>query len=306
MTCNRTTGNRIGMLVARHVRARVRQAMVAAITATIGASTATAYAVCNQTTASQADNDLWNTHGCWQDFFLWQYRAYNMHQDDWSDRGWFDACNSNKEYPKHWNASYLVTYGLTDNIAQAFHGTIDYRATGEAGDNNYHDTFRHQASDSTSFFGQFSPSVFGDNDIQTSCLLYDPNLASNANPGSRGGDFMHEAWHAWLDKNDYDNGSAGGHRPGPTGACTINGCDYFYFHGIGAFNFGELWQTDGTAKRFHSPNQIQVEYLCEVSDLSQNWVPATVRMSAASDASTRAATRFINGPGYLCGSPRPW
>jgi len=33
---------------------------------------------CNQTTASQADKDLWNTHGCWQDFFLWKYQAYYM------------------------------------------------------------------------------------------------------------------------------------------------------------------------------------------------------------------------------------
>ena len=72
------------------------------VAAAVCGSSAFAYAVCIQTTASQADMDLWNTHGCWQDFFLWQYRAYNMHQDAWSDRGWFDACNQNKEYPKHW------------------------------------------------------------------------------------------------------------------------------------------------------------------------------------------------------------
>lgn len=275
-------------------------------TASLCGSAAAAYAACDQTTASQADIDLWNTHGCWQDFFLWQYQAYNMHQDDWSDRGWFDACNQTKDYPKHWNASYLVTYGLTDNIAQAFHGTVDYRAAAQAGDNNYHDTFTHQFSDSTDIFGAFSPSVFGDNSLQTACPLYDMNVAPNANPGSRGGDFMHEAWHAWMDKYDFDNGDVGGHRGGPTGACTINGCDYFYFHGIGAFNFGDMWQNDGTAKRFHSPNQVQVEYLCDITDLSQTWVPASVRMAASADASDRADNRFINGPGYKCGSPRPW
>ena len=88
-------------------------------------------AVCTQSTASQADKDLWNLHGCWQDFFLWEYKAYDERQSDWSNRGWNDACNVNKEYPKHWNASYLVTYGLADNNSFSFHGTVDYRATGE-------------------------------------------------------------------------------------------------------------------------------------------------------------------------------
>jgi hypothetical protein len=35
-------------------------------------------------------------------------------------------------------------------------------------------------------------------------------------------------------------------------------------------------------------------------------VPASVRLAAAADANTRAAQRFINGPGYSCGDPRPW
>jgi hypothetical protein len=283
------------------VKNGARRLMTVLVAVAISGTTVAAYAICDETTASQADIDLWNTHGCWQDFFLWQYQAYNMHQSDWQPRGWFDACNQDKEYPKHWNASYLVTYGLSDNIAQAFHGTVDYRATAEGGGSNYHDSFVHQATDQTGIFGQFTGSA-----VQTSCALYDPSLAPNANPGSRAGDFMHEAWHAWMQKYNFNNGSAGGHRPGPQGACTISNCDYFYFHGIGAFNFGEMWQNDGTAKRFHSPNQVQVEFLCDVSDLSQTWVPATVRQAAAADANQRAAQRFINGPGYVCGSPRPW
>jgi hypothetical protein len=35
-------------------------------------------------------------------------------------------------------------------------------------------------------------------------------------------------------------------------------------------------------------------------------VPASVRNAAKSDANTRASQRFINGPGYKCGDPRPW
>jgi hypothetical protein len=117
---------------------------------------------------------------------------------------------------------------------------------------------------------------------------------------------MHEGWHGWLRKYSWNNGSCGGHRCGPLGNCTASGCDYFYFHGVGAYAFGALYQTDGTANRFHSPNQVQVEFLCDVADYPKAWVPASVRQKAKADADARAVARFINGPGYKCGGPRPW
>lgn len=261
----------------------------------------TAWAVCDQSGASQADRDLWDAHGCWPDFFLWQYRAYDMNGGDWSNRGWNDACNRNLEYPKHWNAAYLVTYGLIDSNAQSFHGTIDYRATGEARASNFHAHFRHIPSDRTDVFGSYS---HANRTLMTACLLYDPARA-NANPGSRAGDFMHEGWHGYLRTHGWDNGSVGGHRP-TQGNCSAAGCDYFYFHGIGAYAFGAMWENDGTANRFHSPNQAQVEFLCDVADQPQPWIPNSVRVASENDANTRATQRFINGPGYRCGDPRPW
>jgi hypothetical protein len=264
-----------------------------------------AQALCVQTSASQADQDLWNTHGCWEAFYLWQYRAYDMHSDDWSGRGWNDACNNRLEYPKHWNAAYLVTYGLADNSNFSFHGTVDYRALGEAASSAFHDSQDHLPSDRTDIFGGYQVRWPGSNYLLTACPVYNPGSA-NANPASRAGEFMHEGWHGWLDKYNWNNGSVAGHRPGPQGACTINGCDYFYFHGIGAYAFGALYQTDGTANRFHSPNQVQVEFLCDVADYPKPWVPNSVRIAAQVDANTRAVQRFINGPGYSCGSPRPW
>jgi hypothetical protein len=271
------------------------------------------FAVCNQTTVSKADSDLWAIHGCFKAFFLWQYKQYNMSSNDWGNRGWNDACNDNLEYPKTWNAAYLVTYGLLDNNNQSFHGTTDYRQLAEAPDSNFKDSVYYDATDATNIFGSFTYHWPGDDEITLSCNLFSASVP-NANPGSRAGDFMHEGWHGWLTEGNWDNGSAGGHRPCTkhpdgtctNGACTINGCDYFYFHGIGAYAFGALYQTDGTAKRFHSPNQVQVEFLCDVSDQPQQWVPASVRQAAAVDANQRAAQRFINGPGYTCGSPRPW
>lgn len=264
-----------------------------------------AWASCDQTGASQADQDLWNVHGCWSDFYLWQYQAYNMSSNDWSSRGWNDACNVNKEFPKHWNAAYLVTYGMGDNGTYSFHGTVDYRATAEGPSSDYHPEICHQATDATNIYGSYSTSLFSCDKVKTSCLLYD-SWRSNAHPASRAGDFMHEGWHGWMNKHGYNNGSYGGHRA-MQGACTdCDCCDYFYWHGIGDFAFGAMWEDDGTPNRFHSPNQVQVEFLCDVSDYPQSWVPASVRTSAALDANSRAAGRFINGPGYSCGDPRPW
>ncbi|UXI70466.1 hypothetical protein [Tahibacter amnicola] len=265
-----------------------------------------AAAVCNQSSASTADRDLWNLHGCWTDFYLWQYQAYDMRSSDWGNRGWNDACNVNLEYPKHWNASYLVTYGLADNGTYSWHGTADYRATAEAASSNFHDSLYHTASDDTCCFGAFVPHIFGPDEVQTMCSLYNAT-STRGNPASRAGDFMHEGWHAWLSKYNWNNGSCGGHRCGNPGTCTAtDACDYFYFHGVGAYAFGAMYQTDGTANRFHSPNQVQVEFLCDVADYPKSWVPASVRTAARSDANARAVSRFINGPGYQCGNPRPW
>lgn len=278
-----------------------RMLIVAAI---VNLAALPAFAVCNQSGASQADQDLWNIHGCWTDFFLWQYQAYDLRGGDWWNRGWNDACNVNLEFPKHWNASYLVTYGLADDYWNSFHGTVDYRATAERWGNNYKNAIHHNAVDDYSIFGAWNWRLFDSNEVDTSCPLYDSGI-SNANPGSRAGDFMHEGWHGWQDRWGYQVG----HLTNPWwGNCTMPGanCDYFYFHGISAYLFGDMWQTDGTANRFHSPNQVQVEFLCDVADYPQWWVPASVRTAAATDANTRAVQRFINGPGYRCGTPRPW
>ncbi len=131
------------------------------------ASAASVYAVCNQSSASTADANLWSTHGCWRDFYLWSYQAHDQRQSDWNNRGWNDSCNVNFEWPKHWNAAYLVTYGLLDNNSQSFHGTVDYRATSEAASSNFHSSLYHTASDDSCCFGAFQYHVFGANEVQT-------------------------------------------------------------------------------------------------------------------------------------------
>src|SRR5262249_49733503 len=154
--------------------------------------------------ASKAENDLWNIHGCWSAYFLWHYKAYDTNSDDWGGRGFFNACNPNLEYPKHWNAAYLMSYGLADDNNHSFHsGQRDYQELARArSSSQWHAQFRHQAVDDISFFGQWSERFAAVNLVQTSCLLYDFNR-SNGAPASRGGDFVHEGTHAWLDRHGF-------------------------------------------------------------------------------------------------------
>lgn len=265
-------------------------------------------AVCDQSFSSMADQDLWATHGCWRDYYLWHYQALDMRYGDWRDRGWSDACNLNMEFTKHWNAGYLVQYGLLDNNDQSFHGTVDYSLTTEARASDFHSRLYHNATDRTDIFGLYEHHSSGPNEVSLACPRFD------SDPAARAADWMHEGWHAWNDKHGWNGGSAGGHQPCTmeadgscrNGNCSVNGCDYFYFHGIAQYLFGAMWQDDGTGNRFHSPNQVQVEFQCDVADQPQPWVPASVRDGARIETNARSAERFINGPGYYCGDSRPW
>jgi hypothetical protein len=267
-----------------------------------------ANAVCVQNDASLADWNLWDVHGCWWDFVLYHTDVYATSSSNWGNRGYNDACNINTEYTKHWNAAYLVGYGLLDDYNGSFHATIDYENTAQRWDSEYHDDLYHVATDDTGasghVFGRWIYHFFTANEVQTTCNLYNPSSA-NANPGSRAGDFMHEGWHGWQEQHFYST-SHFSNPPGGNCIATGSNCDYFYFHGISEYEFGDMWQDDGTANRFHSPNQVQGEFLCDVADFPQAWVPASVLQTAAADANARAVISFINGPGYICGSPRPW
>jgi hypothetical protein len=271
----------------------------------LGVAPRIAYAVCNQGSASTADNDLWRVHGCWSDYFIWEASAYDVRSGDWGNRGYFDACNPNLEFPKHWNAAYLISYGLPDSVSPRvqFHGSADYQTTARAGGNSFHSATYQAPTDDTGIFGRWSWQPFDSNKVETSCLLYSAQYA-NANPASRGGDFIHESWHGWK----WSQGYWPDHNAGPAGACTMSGnnCDYFYFHPISQYPFGFMYYQNGTGSWFHSPNQVQVEYLCDVATNAKSWVPMSVRTAAAADANQRAVQRFINGPGIKCSAPTPW
>jgi hypothetical protein len=259
--------------------------------------------VCLDADTSTEDQAVWDIHGCDTSFASFERQAFDVRFADDSL-----ACTLPYEYPKHWSAAWLLINGLSNNYDQQWHSSQDYCAAAASNSPDYHDYFYQQVR-VASWFGRWAKHS-GDDEVDTSCKLYDPfdaagRRSSHANPGSRGGDFVHEAFHGWLDHYGYSPGHL--ENP-PGGACRMTGknCDNFYFHGVGAFDFGYLWYTDGTGDHFHTPNQTQVEYLCDVAILPQSWVPAAVSQAAQKDTEQRVKTRFINGPAAKCGDPRPW
>jgi hypothetical protein len=265
-----------------------------------------ALAGCADTLIDQADTDVWAAHGCEQAMPIRTWQSYHFYESDWSDFGFHDDCNLHNGFTKSWNAVYLLENGLSDNYTLAFHSTDDYQQLAFGGDSAYHDDLHYQLTDDSNIFGRYVQQflLVSSRHIELSCLLMDPP-GTHANPASRASDFIHESWHAWKDKHGYQVDHSA--NP-PGGQCTLSGnnCDHFYFRGIGAFDFGTLFYTDGTAAHFHTPNQVQVEFLCDLADFPKSWVSESVRQAARSDAHERAINRFINGPGYDCGEPRPW
>jgi len=57
--------------------------------------------------------------------------------------------------------------------------------------------------------------------------------------------------------------------------------------------------------QLHSMNQIQIEWLCDLAELGEWWVPATTALVAQGEANDRMSNRILNPPGWTCGTPRP-
>ena len=110
---------------------------------------------------------------------------------------------------------------------------------------------------------------------------------------------LHESWHHWQHKHNFDTShpQCGGHD-----------CDYYYFHGSGAFDFGQLdrYDTNPAHLLFHSPRQVQIEFWADLAELSQPWVPTSVTTMARNYGNLRLAQEIVNPIGYRIGDPRPF
>jgi len=275
---------------------------------------------------SATDQALWNVHGCQPNYINWQYQRYDLRAEDWWEKGWNDACNPQVVYPKHWNATYLIDYAISFDApwwnpsGRAFHHSVDYGGMTEHSSSGYHDGQRHlmagYSAPSRNLLGLYQTEFGTPNHLNTFCEAYDIAANANATPDMRAAVMVHEGTHGWFHKIGTNGGNCGGHHcPGeiwPISAspfCTLGTCDFFYFHGATVYPKGTLWYQDnnqGVGKYFHSPFQNQIEFLCDIANFGDDWVPLSVVKDAQGWAQQVATQAIINGPGYRCGIMKPW
>lgn len=123
--------------------------------------------------------------------------------------------------------------------------------------------------------------------ISMVCPIFDET------PASRAGTMLHEATHMIYWDFPHQGNLA-------TSNCSDPCSDNWFFHALRAPQ-GAL--TEG--QRTHSMNQLQIEYLCDISEFARGSISTNVFNGAQDEADNRMNNRILNPPGWTCGQPRP-
>jgi hypothetical protein len=247
---------------------------------------AAAGAVCPNTVETD-EQAIWNVHNCWPAFRDWFRPYFNFQSDHW-DEGWgWDSCDPTQAFPKMWDSAYLITYGLRDSSLGPWHADVDYYRWASG---NRHG-FRYEPEDASDVYATAYAGWFVTDRVEMKCLSFNNRMA-----GVRAGTMLHESTHITY-------GSATGvwsHQSNPPGSnCSDNCSDDWFFHALSSYGYGSL---EGHK---HSMVQIQIEYLCDLSEFGEWWVPLSTALVAKSEANDRMTNRIRNPPGWTCGQPRP-
>jgi hypothetical protein len=241
-------------------------------------------------------------YGCWRDLYLAVWQLYQLTDDSWQPAGFYDACNVALPFAKVVNGVFLIHYTLTDNYSLQWHSTEDYTTESEAVGSRFHNEFYMRfieyngSSEADSDTGRF----LAEDRTNLHCPIFDMRNPSNS-VGNRASVLIHEAWHHW--QNDH-----GWQTSHPQCGSPSHDCDYFYFHRISDFDFGQLdaVNLDPIHLLFHSPYQVQCEFDADLAELAQPWVPAVVTQAARAIGNARLSSQFVNNPPWRIGNPRPW
>ncbi len=241
-----------------------------------------AIAVCTNSTET-AEQALFDVHGCWQDFRTWFRSYFNLQSGHWGGSWGWDTCDTTNAFTKMMDSGILLTYGLRDSTLGPWHSDVDYyRWAG----GSQHD-FRFEPEDANDVFASAFAGWYQTNRVEMQCLSFNNRIA-----GLRAGTMVHEATHI-----TYWRFSHGANNPGSN--CSEDCTDDWLNHLLGQYSYGSL------AGHKHSMNQIQIEYLCDLSEFAEWWVPVAITNAAKSESNSRMANRIRNPPGWTCGNPRP-
>lgn len=250
----------------------------------------------------------------WPEFYDWAHAEFDLTDASWIPAGgvWIifgqviqdERWSGSKPYGKMLHAIYLLAYALRDDYIPQWHARGDYLNLAMSADNNYHGPFYSRFINDSGDTGATAETgrFLARDRTDYQCAIFDANRPNSSNPAVRAGVMVHESWHHWQYKYDWE----GDHLTGGKIAEGREG-DYYYRHGSGAFDFGQLWNYDLTPPmRFHSPYQIEAEFYADLAEHSFGWVPISVADSARSQGNNLLANRFHNGTSYRIGQPRPF
>lgn len=253
--------------------------------------------------AGAQDRDLQQLYsGCWNDLFLWVYRAYDMTDDSWEPTGKFDACNISLPFAKMVNSVFLFPYILTDVIGgcRQWHSREDYTSLSRAASNRFHGPFYLQFTQylgSRPAHAEIGRTAARDRTVMH-CPLFDVGHKHDT-PSFRASVLIHEAWHHWQYEHDFDPEHQ--ERDGEE-------VDYFYRHTAEAYAYGQMhsYFTDAARFLFLSPYQAQAEFLDDLHIFGRGDLPIAVRMQARLEGNAVLEQKFKNPPRYRIGEPKPF
>jgi hypothetical protein len=294
----------------------------------IGATHARLAEACHDGNLPTGDTDvaLRSAFKCNQSFINNINVAWDLTSGSWDGVGRSAPCDITQPFGKLMNSALLLQVGLDQillrefatphvagltgnftDFAHAYHGGVDYAPLVTQGPNEWHVGMKYIQDEGCGpppalacFDNNSGLPLTGKNSIHVPCGMFD--VDGNEDLADRTSAIVHESWHAWEDKYDYYHHSCNGHLCGPQGFCASNfECDPWRDHAADAFEFGLLFVNSG---QHHAPNQLQVEYLCDIGMLGN--VPLAIASAAVGDAQSRIDTFFVNPPPVICDPGDPF
>lgn len=179
------------------------------------------------------------------------------------------------------NGSTLHFWSLFGRATNPWHSTEEYSrwAAGSLHDFRYDPLYSYDAG-ANAYRGAATDNV------EMEC----PSFTQT--PGMRASFMLHEATHM-----NYWRFS---HQDNPGSNCNEPCSDDWFWHGS-----GEPGGALGSSARNHSMTQVEVEFLCDLSEFARFDLPSDASSDARSVAGTYMTTRILNPPGWTCGVPRP-
>lgn len=252
---------------------------------------------------------------------------YNMRRKDWKgeSRGWEDTnWLQGLEFQKHVLSTRLIMDGINYDGPPApsfipywyfptramHHPTADYfKAARAERTKEWHRRLRHNCSDG--FRGDMAACIHlkkRPQSVELFCNVFDAlDPAGDPNRMTTSGRalvFVHEAWHAVLERNGYQADHLlcwWGDATGP------RACDYYYPHGLYDYEPGEMrdFVTQWTPERYHSVTQAGYDFGCDLLARPATWLPYGTILSVTEQVNGSLGAFFNSAavPGCAVATP---